>query len=172
MPERLIPVVDELDNVIAIKPRNSLDPEDRVRITAVWLENSQDEVLLAQRSLQKVINPGKWGPAASGTVEVGESYHENAYKELGEEIGVYDVVLRTWQKVLYSPQLLNGNNRFCYWFRGQLDRPTDEFSLQTEEVIAVRWIGKRALRNEIFSYPERFVGSSQLWLDLFDLQNS
>lgn len=59
-------VVDEKDNIIDIKFRIDTTPQDRIRIVGIWVENSKQEVLIAQRSHGKRLDPGKWGPSAAG----------------------------------------------------------------------------------------------------------
>ena len=79
----LITIVNEEDEIIGHKDRTSLDHEtDIYRVAALWLTNSTGEVLIAQRALSKESSPGKWGPAAAGTVEEGETYESNIVKEV------------------------------------------------------------------------------------------
>lgn len=87
----LIPIVDEEDNIIDYKERKKLDLKDIYRVSALWIENSKGEILLAQRSFNKKHHPGLWGPAVAGTVEKGESYEENISHEIEEELGIKEV---------------------------------------------------------------------------------
>ena len=48
-------------------------------------------MLIAPRVLTNDKDPGKWGPAAGGTLEISETYESNAYKEAEEEIGLTGV---------------------------------------------------------------------------------
>ena len=41
-------IVDENDNVIDEKWRDETIPADRIRIVGVWIENSSEQVLIAQ----------------------------------------------------------------------------------------------------------------------------
>lgn len=75
-------VVNESDEVIATKERAELLTTDIVRVSALWLTNSQGEVLLAKRAASKKYDASKWGPAAAGTVEECESYEQNMVKEI------------------------------------------------------------------------------------------
>ena len=82
-------IVNENDEIIDYKPRNEIDyKKDYYRIGCLWLTNSKGEVLLAQRLLTKDKDPGMWGPSAAGTLEKGESYESNIYKEAEEELGL------------------------------------------------------------------------------------
>ncbi len=46
-------LVDEDDSVIGHKSRISLSKSDRTRVSVIWVQNSQGQVLLARRSKQK-----------------------------------------------------------------------------------------------------------------------
>jgi len=85
-------VVDENDQLIGYKERSKIDfKKDIYRIGALWLTDGTGQILIAQRKLTKDKDPGKWGPAAAGTVEKSETYESNAYKEAQEEIGLVGV---------------------------------------------------------------------------------
>ncbi len=47
----------------------------------MWLRNSLGQSLLAKRSASKELDPSKWGPAVAGTIEAGQTYESNIYKE-------------------------------------------------------------------------------------------
>ena len=82
----LITIVNLDDEIIGYKPRSEITSQDVYRVSALWIENSKGEILLAQRGFMKRNNPGKWGPAVAGTIDKGESYEENMYKEAEEEL--------------------------------------------------------------------------------------
>lgn len=84
----LIPIVNLDDEIIGYKPRKDITLQDVYRVSALWIENSQGEILLAQRGFLKSVDPGKWGAAVAGTVEKDESYEENILKEMQEELGL------------------------------------------------------------------------------------
>lgn len=81
-------IVDENDTIIGHKNRDSMEDGDMYRVSALWIQNSKGDILLAQRSFDKRNDPGKWGPAVAGTVEEGETYESNIIKEAEEEIGL------------------------------------------------------------------------------------
>src|SRR3989338_10763955 len=83
-----IPIVNEQDEIIGYKDRKDRNKVDIARITGLWLWNEKGEALLAQRSFNKKMHPGMWGPAVAGTVEEGETYESNIIKESEEEIGL------------------------------------------------------------------------------------
>jgi isopentenyldiphosphate isomerase len=80
-----IPIVDAQDNVIAHKNRASIGyANDIFRTASLWITNSNGDVLLAQRKLDKKVDPGKWAEAVSGTVENDNTY-ETIIREAEEE---------------------------------------------------------------------------------------
>ena len=47
-------------------------------------------IYLQKRSMKKEIQPGKWDTAVGGHVSFGESFHEAAYREASEELGLQE----------------------------------------------------------------------------------
>lgn len=158
-------VVDDEDNIIGYKASGKTK-DQRIRITAIWLKNSQDQILIAQRSSSKWLHPLKWGPAAAGTVEKGESYLVNAEKELEEEIGVNDVALQELTKQFYE---FETGKRVCMWYQAIIDWPIDKFTLQEDEVEQIKWVDKAWLKQDLAKNPDHYVPSAQTWIKLFNL---
>lgn len=146
----MIYVVNEQDEVIGFKERGTLAKEDIYRITALWLTNSQGQILMAQRALTKENAPGKWGPAVAGTVEVGETYESNIQKEIQEELGVAGISLTKGPKERSRTE----TEYFCQWYFGIVDTMKCDFTLQKEEVEQVRWFDPSDLLTFIRTCPE------------------
>jgi isopentenyldiphosphate isomerase len=147
-------IVDSEDHLVGHKDRKDVDfAKDIYRVAALWLTNSKDEVLIAKRVITKDRDPGKWGPAVAGTVDEGETYEINIYKEAEEEIGLTGVKFEIGPKQrVYEPR-----NYFCQWFTAQLDREADTFTLQEEEVEAIKWISEDELAQDVHSNPDRYI---------------
>lgn len=158
-----IPIVNEQDEVIEYKERDLVVTGDIFRITAIWVTSPEGDILLAQRSFSKKSNPGKWGPAVAGTVEKGESYDENAYKELKEEIGLENVVLKPVRKILYTS---NTGRKYCYIYNLSINKNT-KLEIQKEEVEQVRWFSKQELKDKLINNPEDFVQAMILLKEFF-----
>ncbi len=150
-------LVDDQDNPITFKYREELDrANDTYRCTGIWITNSKGEVLIAQRKHTKTKDPLKWGPAVSGTVEEGETYESNAYKELEEELGV------TGAKLVPGPKrhMINpGGKFFSQWFLCAIDKPASEFRIQEDEVEQVKWILREDLVKDLEQNPGKYVAS-------------
>ena len=154
MQKQKLIIVDEHDTPIGLKYRDEIDyKKDIYRWSAIWIENSKNQVLIAQRQITKDKDPGKWGPAVAGTLEEGETYESNAHKEIEEELGV---TIDSFQK---GPKQYADTPRryFGQWFLCKLDKSTEEFVLQEDEVAQIAWIDKEELAEDIQSNPEKYV---------------
>lgn len=54
----------------------------------IWIYNSKGDVLLQQRSLRKLINPGIWDVSVAGHIQAGKTPKETVVEEAQEEIGL------------------------------------------------------------------------------------
>ncbi len=163
--DELCILVDSHDNILGYKPREHLTHGDRHRSTAIWLENSRGEVLLAQRHAHKQPHPGLWGPAVTGTVNHHETFFQNAYRELQEELGLKPMLLT--EILRQSVDHPDGSKRFTVWFKGQTDLPLQDFRLQPEEVAGVRWVSKPWLQEDLLNNPQKYMPSARFWPELF-----
>lgn len=156
---KLYQVVDDNDQIVDYKLREDIDwQKDIYRISALWLTNSQGQVLIAQRVLTKDKDPGKWGPAAAGTLEKGEEYEFNIYKEAEEEIGLTGCRFKLGPKQrFYKPR-----QAWCQWFIGVCDKKLEEFKLQEDEVEKVAWVNLEDLRKDVAKNPDKYVPSMKL----------
>lgn len=160
-------LVDQNDQIQGYKLRTEQLPSDRYRITAVWVENSAGDVLLAQRSYSKDYNPGLWGPTSSGTVVKGEDYEQNALKELAEEVGITGYPLTLIEKVAWDGG--PSDIRVCSFYKVVCDWPAEKFILQESEVEAVRWISKHDLLKELSEQPQIHLPNTRKWMDRLNL---
>jgi len=144
--EEKIILVNEHDEVIGSCLRSEKPDDVIIRVTAVWIQNSKGDVLLAQRAHHKKVKPGQWSVAAGGTVEYGESYLDNAVKELHEEIGyIVDPVLFRAENKFFLPD--ENSNSFGMVYLLILDNLNLE-SLELENAVAdVKWFSRKALRD-------------------------
>lgn len=158
-------IVDKNDKIVGLKERENLINEDIYRVSALWIENSKGEILLARRALTKAHSPGKWGPAVAGTLEKGETYDSNILKEAEEEIGLKNVKFKKGSK---SRILLAGRLRyFLQWYTVKIDRLLEEFKIQKNEVAEIRWFTKEEIKKKIQEDPNEFIYSVNQWIGLF-----
>lgn len=149
----MIPVVDTDDSILTHKKREAVLPEDIYRVSSLWITDSKGKILLAQRAFSKSNDPGKWGPAVAGTVEQGETYESNILKEAEEELGLQGVQLEKGRKELHE-----GEHRFfCQEFSTVVDQQEGDFSINLEEVAAIKWWVEAELRKAVFENPDAFL---------------
>lgn len=148
-------VVNENDNVIDYKERKLIKATDIYRISALWVINSQQQILLARRNVNKDKDPGKLGPAVSGTVAKDESYLENITKETKEEIGI-DLENCSFKEIekIYTKEK---HQFFCQWYFLKADINIDDLVVQEDEVGEVFWMNKDEFEKDLRSHPEKYT---------------
>lgn len=149
-------IVDENDQIIGYKARDTITAKDVYRVSALWVTNAQGDILLAQRAFTKKHHPGMWGPAVAGTVEEGESYRDNIIKEIAEEIGLSNVKPVKNKKWRTTPAT-GDHNHFTQWYTLTIDKPAKDFVIQKDEVTQVRWFPQAELENELRTHPEQYL---------------
>jgi isopentenyldiphosphate isomerase len=164
-----VAVLDKAGKIIGYKNRGELTDNDCWRVICVWIENSQSQVLLQQRTHTRKINPGLWTNAVIGTVTHEDTYDQTAEREIQEEIGLSGVKLVKTHLIHYKASLgwrwVQGYTATCNW-------PVEKFVLQAEEVLAVAWVDKQQLLAELTgkapqSRPYPVVCT--MWPKLFNL---
>lgn len=163
---RLLQHVNENDEVLGWITPEQRNEQHIYRVSALWLTNSKGDVLLAQRHPDMSNAGGLWGPAAAGTVEAGEGYHDNIVKEAAEEIGLKGVDFTLGPKTFIGKDE-PGRTYFCQWFYATCDWPVEKFELEPEEVAAVRWISPAELKSEIKKHSERYLRGAHRWIGRF-----
>lgn len=153
-------IVDEKDNIIGSKERDAVKARDIYRVSALWITNSKDEILLACRALTKSHSPGKWGPAVAGTVEESETYYSNITKEAKEELGLENIEPKVGPKI----KVAKNYTYFCQWYLLEIDKPAEEFKIQKEEVEELKWVSKKYLLDEIKNNSDNFVEGIKEWV--------
>jgi len=156
-------IVNENDEIIEHKERETIKTKDIYRVSALWITNSNNEILLAKRHSKKSHDPGKWGPAVAGTVDENETYKENIIKEAEEELGLKNIGFEKGPK-----QRIQGKHQyFCQWYLLKIDKNIEEFKVQEEEIEEIKWFSEKELKEKINSNPEMFIESMSQWIKLF-----
>jgi isopentenyldiphosphate isomerase len=163
MNQSKIIIVNENDKIIKYKKRSEIKQDDIYRVSALWVQNSKGEILLAQRKFNKKNSPGKWGPAVAGTVERGESYESNIIKEAREEIGLKNIDFQIADKTRRKGK----HNYFRQWFLATVDKNLKEFIIQDDEVEKIKWFKKDDLIIQLKNNPNKFLRSVKGCVGLF-----
>ncbi len=157
-----IPIVNEQDEILSYRDRESVVQGDIYRVASLWVTNSKAEVLLARRAYTKSHDPGKWGPAVAGTVEEDETYESNIVKEAMEELGITGVKFQTGIKYLRRGEKWS---YFVQQYYAVIDKPATDFVIRAEEVAEVRWFSKEALTQALEQHPDEFLKSMRSRLE-------
>lgn len=163
MSEEII-IVDKEDNIIGHKDRYKLNPSDIYRVSALWLTNSNEDILLAQRSFDKKHHPGKWGPAVAGTVKKGQSYDDSIIEETAEEIGLKNIKLTKSFKKFNSGDYYH----FTQWYTLVIDRGINDFKIDPKEVADIKWFTKVEIIQKLDKNPDFFIPYFKSYFELFE----
>lgn len=150
----LFTVVDENDNIIWYKAKDDIDPiHEYYRVSALRVTNSQWEILIAQRAFTKSHNPGQRWPAVAGTIEKWENYEDNIIKEAEEELWISGISIKKWPKYKIEWE------RHYFWqrFFANIDKEISQFTIQKDEVEAIKWISPEVLIKDIELYPQKYL---------------
>lgn len=150
----LVTLVDEGDNVIGKKDRETVSDNDRWRVSQIWVTDTKGRILIAKRVKDKKIQPGRWEPGASGTVTYPNSYEKTAQIELYEELGIKRKNL-TLEKVIFWKSTLG--SRACGLFRAVVDLELETIKVQAEEISEVKWMAPKDLTKDYLKRPEKYV---------------
>jgi isopentenyldiphosphate isomerase len=165
-PDEVITLVDENDKVIGKKKYSSLTDDDRWRIVAVWITDEAGNVLIAQRSSQKEIEPNLWGPAVAGTVTDPDSYEDTARRELQEELGLKANNLKV-EKILFFDAAFG--KRACGVIKAVIDK-SSKLTLQEDEVSDIKWLPFEELNNDYQINPQKYTKNMADIIEFFSVQ--
>lgn len=156
-------IVNDDNKIIGYKDRDDRNKTDIIRVSKLWLINSKNEVLIAQRSVNKVYGTGKWSTSAAGTIEKGETYTSNILKEAHEELGI---VLKKKDLIIGSPRFVQADHKyFALPHLAKCNLLATDFKLQKDEVEQVQWISIPKLIKWFNNQPQDFVPSFKISLE-------
>ncbi len=148
-------VVDEDDNVIDKASRKDCHENKLLhRAVHIMILNSQGELLLQKRTMNKDTNPGFWGSSASGHIDSGDKYRETAHRELKEELGIETDL----EEIEFIRCYFEEHRENIKIFLGKHDGP---FTLNPEEVDAIEFVKPGKIKREIRLYVRKFTPQFQ-----------
>lgn len=151
--QELLDVVDINDQVIGVKARGEIHALGLMhRAVHILVFNSNGELFIQKRSMNKDECPGQWDSSAAGHVDSGETYLDCAIRELEEELGILfdsgpDSPLETLFQI--QPSELNGMEHSPI-YRCVYD---GELQLQMEEIDEGKWISPSQM-DELAADPD------------------
>ena len=144
-------VVNENDEVIGTMPKDEAHKDGTPhQVSVVYVENDKGEILIQSRM------DGYLDHSSAGHVDPGESYKEAAARELEEELGIKDVVLkyvghsRTWNEKYPGLNVSHVFDVFkCVAEPGEL---------QEDEVKEVYWANPEEIAEDMQRNASRYCG--------------
>lgn len=155
-------LVDEHDNEIGSREKVSCHLGDGVlhRAFSVFLFNPAGELLIQQRSANKMLWGGYWANSCCSHPRLGEDTLGAAHRRLQEELGV-SCELRYLYKFVYQARFGDIGSEYenCWVFAGHFD---GNLNINEDEIADTRFISPADLTREIEADGERFTP----WLKL------
>lgn len=135
----------------------NLNEGEYVIIVHACIFNSEGQMLIQKRSLNKIDQPGKWDISSGGGLMVNETVAEAASREIYEELGIkYDFSNeRVYMTIHYD-------RGFDDYYLILMDKDINEFKIDNEEVLAIMWASKETIINmmkedKFIKYNEGFI---------------
>lgn len=151
--DHYIDIVNEKDEVIG-RELKSKKPELGFisRVVAVFVMDSNNKVIICQRSPHKKNDPNKFDLSACGNVDAGETYENAAMRELFEETGINAKL--TFIDKSYAENI--HNNIVHKYFVGIFLANSDEGPKLNHEVVSFRRMTVQEIDKEIYKNPDNF----------------
>ena len=157
--DELLVLVNQHDDVVGYRQKLEAHLGEGVlhRAFSVFLFDSQDRLLLQQRSPQKLLWPGYWTNTCCSHPRKGESYEVATSRRTREELGVSASLFKLYQ-FTYSAQFgdIGSENELCTVFVGRLG-PGSIVKPNPNEVSAIDWIHAEEIDRRINTHPEAFT---------------
>ena len=132
--DELVGVVDTNNVIVGRELRRRVRAENlRHRATYIFVFDRHDQIVVQKRTDTKDLFPGFYDAASGGVVNYGETYHENARRELTEELGITSAIIRPCFEFLFEDE---HTRNFGKVYVCRYDGP---FQLQAEEVSGIEF---------------------------------
>ena len=160
----IIDVIDENDNIIGKEERSVCHKEGlRHRGVGTIVINSNGNILVERRSVEKITNPGKLG-IIGGHIDSGESYEDAVKREVEEEIGVRGDIRFLFQMNWKEDKGDIKEREICKIFLLKHDGP---FNIDKEEIQEVMFFSPKELKKVVEINDQRFGGWSKKLLRIY-----
>lgn len=145
-------LVDDNDNVIKTVTREFLDKNNsrNYRVINIIIINSNNQIILAQRSTKKKWFGGCYFFSVGGHVITNEDYEDAAYRELEEELGIKG---ETLEEIGYFNPIKSGTSSFSKLYKLKYD---GDFAIDKNEIEMMCPFEKKEIDKLIVTNPEKF----------------
>eukprot|EP00980_Cylindrotheca_fusiformis_P007676 scaffold1609_cov91-Cylindrotheca_fusiformis.AAC.2 len=132
-------------------------------------DNDEKYYLVQKRSQFKDFGPGLLDGSPGGVLGYGESYWDNATRELKEETGIDVTVDGKMERILDFSHQDDRVKVFGELFKVTYDGSLDDLKLQEEEVEEIIVMSESEIKQRIQTSPEDFISDSLCAMKLFFL---
>ena len=149
-------LVDENDNAVGTMSKEEAHREGKLhRAFSVLIFNSNGEMLLQRRALDKYHSAGLWTNACCSHPRVNETNIDAANRRLSEEIGLVTELTHVYEFV-YRAEFENGlvEHEYDHVFHGVAD---DAPKLNTLEAMEWKYISIAELSDDMQKQPEAYT---------------
>lgn len=154
--ERLI-LVDDQDREIGSETKSACHEGDGIlhRAFSIFVFNSDDELLLQQRSASKPLWPLYWSNTCCSHPRLGETMEFAVSRRLGQELG-FQCELRYVYKFMYQARFgdIGAEREYCWVYLGYYDGPVDP---NLSEIASWRFVNINALNEELAAGADSFT---------------
>jgi len=154
--EQLI-LVDDHDREIGYQGKADCHTGKGVlhRAFSIFVFNEDNELLLQQRSLSKMLWPGYWSNTCCSHPRRGEDMADAVTRRLEQELG-FSCPLEYLYKFKYQAQFgaVGAEHELCSVYFGRYDGPVD---VNVTEIAALAFVGVAALEQELKRAPDTFT---------------
>ena len=125
------------------------------RAFSIFILNSNGELLLQQRAIEKYHSPGLWTNTCCSHQREGESNLEAGKRRLMEEMGI-TVPLQELFYFIYKASFDNGltEHELDHVMVGYSD---EDPKINTDEVKAFKWVPIDVLKKDLFDNPDHYT---------------
>ncbi len=150
-------LVDDQDREIGARSKFECHQGDGVlhRAFSIFIFNSQQELLLQQRSADKPLWPGYWSNTCCSHPRQGETMEQAVNRRLHQELG-FEASLSFLYKFKYHAQYgaVGSEHEYCWVYYGWYDGPVDA---NVQEIEAWRFVSQADLNAELAEHPQHFT---------------
>ena len=149
-------LVDSTDQVMGLMDKLEAHQKGLLhRAISIWIEDGHGHVLLQQRASTKYHSPNLWANACCSHPREEESLQSAAARRLKEELGIC-CPLKQHSSFMYQAPVGQGliEHEFDHLFFGIYQGP---FSLNAQEVAAVRWVDRKWLQQALIEEKAMFA---------------